>query len=71
MDRFHCTNKIRLTAQGPIVHDLGAMPPSNAAMGQEEFERLLDSIPGLRVMTISPHVEANEGYRRIMALLER
>ena len=57
--------------QGPIVNDLGAMPVSDAAMPLVRFEQLLDSIPGLRVMTISPHVDARDGYQRIQALLKR
>ena len=57
--------------QGPIVNDLGAMPVSDAAMPLVRFEQLLDSIPSLRVMTISPHVDAKDGYQRIQALLKR
>jgi len=57
--------------QGPIVNDLGAMPPSNSSMALDEFESLLDSIPHLKVMTISPHLEALGGHCRIKALLER
>ena len=57
--------------QGPIVNDLGAMPVSDAAMPLVRFEQLLDSIPGLRVMTISPHVDARDGYQRIQTLLKR
>ena len=60
-----------LILQGPIVNDLGAMPPSNSTMTLKEFESLLDSIPHLKVMTISPHLEAPGGYRRLNALLER
>ena len=57
--------------QGPIVNDLGAMPVSDVAMPLVRFEQLLDSIPSLRVMTISPHVDAKDGYQRIQALLKR
>ena len=57
--------------QGPIVHDLGAMPPADSAMSTERFEQLLDSIPSLRVMTISPRLEAEQHYQRIKALLKR
>ena len=53
------------------MNDLGAMPVSDAAMPLVRFEQLLDSIPGLRVMTISPHVDARDGYQRIQALLKR
>lgn len=58
-------------AEGPIVNDLGAMPTSNAAMPLDEFERLLDSAPGLRVMTISPHLESRDNYSKIKALVSR
>ena len=60
-----------LFMQGPIVHDLGAMPPSDTAISLDGFEQLLDSIPSPRVMTISPHLEAGEGYGRMKALLQR
>ena len=53
------------------MNDLGAMPVSDAAMPLVRFEQLLDSIPGLCVMTISPHVDARDGYQRIQALLKR
>ena len=58
-------------SQGPIVNDLGAMPTSNAAMPLDEFERLLDSASGLRVMTISPHLESRDNYSKIKALVSR
>ncbi len=57
--------------QGPVVHDLGAMPPTDSDISLEDFERLVDSIPGLKVMTISPHLEAARGYERIRALVKR
>ena len=53
------------------MNDLGAMPVSDAAMPLVRFEQLLDFIPGLCVMTISPHVDARDGYQRIQALLKR
>jgi len=62
---------IILLDQGPIVNDLGAMPVSDSAMPLVKFEQLLESIPSLRVMTISPHVDARDGYQRIQALLKR
>ena len=57
--------------QGPIVNDLGAMPPTQYDMSLAEFETLLDAMPQLRVMTISPHLEADENYARTHTLLKR
>lgn len=88
--------------QGPIVQDLGGLPPSDTAMPLDRsehwkivipethnrsfpdythclslpdspmrFEELLDSIPDLKMMTISPHLEAAGGYQRTRALLSR
>ena len=65
-------NLLLLPVQGPIVNDLGAMPPTKHDMPLSEFESLLDAMPQLRVMTISPHLEAaGENYARIRALLKR
>lgn len=47
------------------------MPPSDTSMPLVEFEHLLDSMPNLKVMTISPHLEAPGGYQRIKVLLAR
>lgn len=47
------------------------MPPVDCNIPLGEFEVLVDSIPSLRVMTISPHLEAGRGYERIKALVER
>ena len=60
-----------LALQGPIVNDLGAMPPTKQDMSLTEFEKLLDAMPHLRVMTISPHLEAEENYARMRTLLRR
>lgn len=40
-------------------------------MSLGDFQYLLDSMPSLRVMTISPHLEAGTGYLRIQALVNR
>ena len=47
------------------------MPDADQNMSLTDFEHLLDSIPRLKVMTISPHVEAGVEYRRLKALLKR
>lgn len=54
-----------------MVNDLGAMPPTDRDISLDNFERLLDAIPSLKVMTISPHLEAARGYERIKALVRR
>jgi N-acetylglucosamine-6-phosphate deacetylase len=47
-------------AEGPVVADLGGLPQGDAQMSLGDFESLLDIIgPGLKIMTISPSVEAN------------
>lgn len=53
------------------MNDLGAMPATDCNMPLAEFEKLLDHIPALRVMTISPHLEAQVGYARLEALVRR
>lgn len=53
------------------MNDLGAMPPTKNDMPLSEFESLLDAMPHLRAMTISPHLEAKGNYARIRALLKR
>ncbi len=57
--------------QGPIIHDLGAMPATDSGMSVGDFETLLDSIPRLKMMTISPHLEAAISYSRLKALIRR
>lgn len=58
-------------SEGPIITDLGAMPQSYNDMTSDEFEQLLDKMPHLKVMTISPHAEASHNYNRIKCLLRR
>lgn len=55
---------------GPIITDLGAMPQSYNEMTTDEFEQLLDKMPHLKVMTISPHAEVSHNYNRIKCLLK-
>ena len=54
-----------------MVNDLGGLPPSQQDISLTEFHSLLDSMPSLRVMTISPHLEASHNYLRIQALVNR
>lgn len=53
------------------MNDLGAMPPTKQDMSLMEFERLLDAMPHLKVMTMSPHLEAGKKFARLHALLQR
>ena len=57
--------------QGPIITDLGGLPGSYNEMMSDEFERLLEKMGQLKIMTISPHAEASYDYRRIECLLKR
>lgn len=47
------------------------MPATDSNMSLADFEKLVDSIPALKVMTISPHLEAAVDYRRLKALVNR
>ena len=51
--------------------DLGGLPVGEADMSLERFEAFCDSLPGLRVMTISPLREREVGYARLKHLLAR
>ena len=53
------------------MNDLGAMPPTKHDMSLPEFENLLNAMPHLKVMTISPHLDAKENYARMRTLLKR
>lgn len=67
--------------EGPVIADLGAMPdpccpesktgsPWNRDMSAAALEALLSEASSkVRVMTISPSVEAKSGYERIRTLL--
>lgn len=53
------------------MNDLGAMPATDAEMSLADFEKLLDSMPTLKMMTISPHLQMKDNYAKIKALLKR
>jgi len=63
--------------EGPVVADLGGLPPGEADMPEDRFEALCDTLaPHLRVMTISPSKEARPPapgvpFARLRALLRR
>lgn len=58
-------------SEGPIITDLGGLPGSYNEMTSDEFEQLLIKMHHLKIMTISPHAEASNDYRRIKCLLKR
>ncbi|KAG5463833.1 hypothetical protein LSCM1_00004 [Leishmania martiniquensis] len=58
-------------AEGPVIHDRGGLPECKSDMSLEEFKQLVASMPSLRVMTISPHIDAQCNYEKIRHLLER
>eukprot|EP00048_Salpingoeca_helianthica_P018090 m.240660 g.240660 ORF g.240660 m.240660 type:complete len:402 (-) comp23526_c0_seq1:22-1227(-) len=59
-------------AEGPIINDAGALAAGDAAMSVTDFAAFLDWLgPALRVMTISPHVDAKTGFARIKTLASR
>ncbi|XP_065176076.1 N-acetylglucosamine-6-phosphate deacetylase-like [Sycon ciliatum] len=59
-------------AEGPCVHDLGAMPDRGEVPSPEWLREWIDNLPPgvLKMMTISPRVEAAVGYARLKCLLE-
>lgn len=64
--------RLFVAQQGPLVHDLGAMPSMSTDMSVERLESWLKTLPknALRMMTISPHVEAQYDYKRLQCLLK-
>jgi hypothetical protein len=58
-------------AEGPIIADYGGLPLSETRMPLPRFRALLDRMPGLRVMTISPSVDAADDYARVAELSSR
>ncbi|KAG5464564.1 hypothetical protein LSCM4_00002 [Leishmania orientalis] len=58
-------------AEGPVIHDRGGLPECKSEMNLDDFKRLVASMPSLRVMTISPHIEAQCNYEKIRHLLEK
>ncbi|GET93063.1 N-acetylglucosamine-6-phosphate deacetylase-like protein [Leishmania tarentolae] len=58
-------------AEGPVIHDRGGLPECKSEISLDEFKRLVDSMPSLRIMTISPHVEARCNYEKIRHLLKK
>lgn len=53
-----------------MVNDCGALPSARPDMNLVDFKQLVKTIPKLKVMTISPHLEAQCDYNRLKFLLE-
>jgi len=58
-------------SERPIITDLGGLPGSYNEMTSDEFKRILEKMHHLKIMTISPHAEASNDYKRIKCLLKR
>eukprot|EP00931_Biecheleriopsis_adriatica_P076626 TRINITY_DN50314_c0_g1_i1.p1 TRINITY_DN50314_c0_g1~~TRINITY_DN50314_c0_g1_i1.p1 ORF type:complete len:481 (+),score=61.49 TRINITY_DN50314_c0_g1_i1:78-1520(+) len=61
-------------AEGPIIASLGGLPRSDAEMPMAAFKKLLDALgPALKVMTISPSIEARAEmpFAKLRLLIER
>jgi N-acetylglucosamine-6-phosphate deacetylase len=57
-------------AEGPLIRSRGALPPCKD-LSDEEFKEFVDSMPMMKVMTISPSLEAPLGYSRMKYLFEK
>ncbi|XP_019859635.1 PREDICTED: uncharacterized protein LOC109587857 [Amphimedon queenslandica] len=60
-----------INAEGPLVNDFGGLPESERHMTETDFELLIDSIPSIKIMTISPHIEARHNYKRLKLLIKK
>ncbi|XP_011409136.1 PREDICTED: N-acetylglucosamine-6-phosphate deacetylase-like, partial [Amphimedon queenslandica] len=60
-----------INAEGPLVNDFGGLPESERDMTETDFELLIDSIPSIKIMTISPHIEARHNYKRLKLLIKK
>lgn len=58
-------------AEGPVIRSKGALPDSETNINMDDFKEFVDSLPLLKVMTISPSLEAIVDYQRIKYLFEK
>jgi N-acetylglucosamine-6-phosphate deacetylase len=58
-------------AEGPIIATTSGLPASKSQLSLNEFDELVDSMPSLRIMTISPSLECKCDYERIKSLVKR
>ncbi|ESL09711.1 N-acetylglucosamine-6-phosphate deacetylase-like protein [Trypanosoma rangeli SC58] len=56
-------------AEGPVIHDLGGLPVCENRWSLERFKALCATMPSMRIMTISPHIDARSNYELIRHLL--
>lgn len=56
-------------AEGPVIHDRGGLPACESRWTLEQFKELCATMPSMRVMTISPHIDASNNYELIKHLL--
>ena len=57
--------------KGPIICDFGGLPRNSRELSAIEFENLLDAMPGLKMMTISPRAASKLDYEAVRMLHER
>ena len=57
-------------AEGPVINDRGGLPPADTNPSIDEFKALCATMPSMKVMTISPSLEALNGYKRLQHLLD-
>lgn len=57
-------------AEGPVINDRGGLPPGNTNPSLEEFKALCATMPNMKIMTISPSLEAVSGYKRLQHLVD-
>jgi len=58
-------------AEGPLVATCGGLAPTDIQLTEFDFKKFLDQIPSLKIMTISPSLEAKINYSRLKILLQR
>ncbi|ORC86214.1 putative N-acetylglucosamine-6-phosphate deacetylase-like protein [Trypanosoma theileri] len=64
-----CATLGGIHAEGPVIHDRGGLPSCNSRWTLEQFKKLCTTMPSMRVMTISPHIDASSNYELIKHLL--
>ncbi|KEG08552.1 putative N-acetylglucosamine-6-phosphate deacetylase-like protein [Trypanosoma grayi] len=56
-------------AEGPVINDRGGLPACENRWSLERFKELCATMPSMRIMTISPHIDAINNYELIKHLL--
>jgi N-acetylglucosamine-6-phosphate deacetylase len=65
-----CCSIEGIHAEGPVINDRGGLPPANTNPTLDEFKALCASMPSMKIMTISPTMEALSGYKRLQHLVD-